>query len=158
MSDFFESLMGEEKTQKDLVELLIKRSRISIDYASDRLKVDKRQIVIWFKELKSQGYADLDKKTGEIILGEKALQKTAKNKVEEQAPSKKSIIEELEKNLLAEKKKNAELQEQIAKINAECERKIKCQVDEVEKRLQRERAEREKLERIVEEVRKSQTK
>ncbi len=176
MGDFFDSLMDDGKTPKDLLNQLIIHGPLDIDEAARNLGVEPGKIAAWSELLQKRGLVE-----AEVVNGKKRLRPgkmllsslrnlrtenaSAKNgkkvgvvldvkggasdRVEPEV-AKKSAISELEDKILREKKRNAELEDKIVDLRLEYERRLAEKTQEFNEQVERERSERLKLEKLLE--------
>jgi len=176
MEDLFDALVGEGKTQKDLLKLVAQTGGVRSDEAADRLKVKRSVIDEWVGQLSKKNYIvaeaqdvrnPLIKPTREfkeayarvadrLLYREapetaRALEESTgqKESLQAQLEEKERVIEGLKAELIEESKIRAVKDEKYQAEKGAMEAQWQDKAAELERMLERERAERLKLEDLL---------
>jgi transposase len=178
MADTWEELVGDNKSAKDLFKLIVKRGGVTVDEAAKALDVGEETVQSWAKILASKKYAltegegpqmkigpteeilskfqgyrekfkDAEIREGSIIENELKAERNLRLKLQSELEDKRHIIDSLQAEIVAEKKKAAEMGERIAKPWAESAPGSSQELAEKAARYEREHEERLKLEELL---------
>ncbi|MFH1055089.1 MAG: hypothetical protein V1744_03220 [Candidatus Altiarchaeota archaeon] len=183
MEDVWDVLMDEKKTIKSLLNLVIREEGISPTDSAEILGVERSIMDKWVTVLLGKRYVEVDAKgllkptkefwekyrkvrenseaigvEGDItpqddLRSELEGEQQKIKKLEAELEEKTRILDSIKADLIAEKKSKAELEERLEEVRRQGKREVQEKVGEVHVRLDRECAERGKLEELLRRIR-----